>query len=66
MVVFHEPGFAGTTNTGSQNWNDTHRQINGGAMDGFATTGAGSMGYWDEPDLPFYYSMAKTFTLANR
>ncbi len=66
MVAFHEPGFAGTTNTGSQNWNDTHRQINGGAMDGFAETGPGSMGYWDEPDLPFYYSMAKTFTLANR
>ena len=22
--------------------------------------------YWDESDLPFYYSLAKTFTLANR
>jgi phospholipase C len=66
MVAFHEASFAGSTDTGSQNWNDTHRQINGGAMDGFARTGRGSMGYWDEPDLPFYYSLAKTFTLANR
>ncbi len=66
MVVFHEPDYAGTTDTGSQNWNDTHHQIHGGAMDGFAATGPGSMGYYDEPDLPFYYSMAKTFTLANR
>ena len=65
-VVFHMPDFAGVVDTGSQNWNDTHRQINGGAMDGFAATGPGSMGYWDEPDLPFYYSLATTFTLANR
>ena len=66
MVAFHEPDFAGVVDTGSQSWNDTHRQIDGGAMDGFAETGPGSMGYWDEPDLPFYYSLAKTFTLANR
>ena len=24
------------------------------------------MGYYTEDDLPFYYSLAKTFTLANR
>jgi phospholipase C len=24
------------------------------------------MGYWDEDDLPFYYSLARTFPLANR
>jgi phospholipase C len=65
-VAFHQASFAGSQNTGSQNWNDTHRQINGGAMDGFAATGPGSMGYWDQPDLPFYYSLANTFTLANR
>ena len=53
-------------NAGSQSWHDTHQQINHGRMDGFAATGVGSMIYWDEPDLPFYYSLAKTFTLANR
>jgi phospholipase C len=66
MVAYHEPSFLGSQDTGSQNWNDTHRQVNGGRMDGFAATGPGSMGYWDEPDLPFYYSLAKTFTLGNR
>jgi phospholipase C len=53
-------------NAGSQDWHDTHQQINGGRMDGFAATGVGSMIYWDQPDLPFYYSLANTFCLANR
>ena len=52
--------------SGSQSWNDSHLQIDGGAMDGFADDRPGSMGYYTEDDLPFYYSLAKTFTLANR
>ena len=35
-------------------------------MNGFAGTGPGSMGYYTDDDLPFYYSLANTFTLANR
>ena len=35
-------------------------------MDGFAATDSEAMGYWDEPDLPFYYSLAKTFCIGNR
>lgn len=50
----------------SQAWNATHQQINNGAMDGFAATGTDAMGYWDESDIPFYYSLAKTFCLGNR
>ncbi len=55
----------------TQSWDATHRQVNGGRMDGFVdgdgTVGNDTaMGYYDEEDLPFYYSMAKTFTLANR
>jgi phospholipase C len=53
-------------NSGSQSWNDSHTQINGGRMDGFAATGKGSMGYYTPETLPFYYGLAKTFTLANR
>jgi phospholipase C len=66
MYAYHQSGAIGAQDTGSQSWNDSHLQINGGAMDGFAQTGPGSMGYYDEDDLPFYYSLAKTFTLANR
>jgi phospholipase C len=50
----------------TQNWNSTHKQIDGGRMDGFANTSPQSMAYWTDEDLPFYYSLAKTFTLANR
>jgi phospholipase C len=52
--------------SGSQSWNDTHIQIDGGRMDGFARTGPGSMAYFTDITIPFYYSLAKTFTLANR
>jgi phospholipase C len=50
----------------SQDWDNTHKQVNNGAMDGFAETCNEAMGYWDESDLPFYYSLAKTFCLGNR
>jgi phospholipase C len=50
----------------TQSWNATHQQIDGGRMDGFARTDEGSMAYWTDADIPFYYSLARTFTLANR
>ncbi|HWC40031.1 MAG TPA: alkaline phosphatase family protein [Acidimicrobiales bacterium] len=51
----------------SQAWNATHQAVAGGAMTGFvAASGDVAMGYWDEPDIPFYYSLARTFPLANR
>ena len=50
----------------TQNWNSTHKQIDGGRMDGFAETSTQAMVYRTDADLPFYYSLAKTFTLANR
>jgi phospholipase C len=52
----------------TQTWNATHEQIDGGRMDGFVRSIHSSqpMGYWDEDRLPFAYSLAKTFTLANR
>src|SRR3954451_683328 len=50
----------------TQSWRSTHRQIGGGRMDGFAATAPAAMLYWDEGDLPFYYSLAKTFCLGDR
>ena len=54
-------------------WEAMNAQWNGGAMDGFVTTAAvdGSdghfaMGYYDEPDLPFYYWLARTFAISDR
>jgi phospholipase C len=50
----------------TQTWDATHHQINGGKMDGFAATDSEAMGYFDQSDLPFYYSLANTYCLGNR
>ncbi len=51
-----------------QSWNATHQQIDGGKMDGFVTSvnSIEPMGYWTDEVLPFAYSLARTFCLANR
>jgi phospholipase C len=66
MGVYPQSGEVGSQDTRSQSWNDSHQQINNGAMNGFAETGVGSMGYYTDEDLPFYYSLANTFCMANR
>jgi phospholipase C len=52
----------------SQTWNATHQQIDGGAMDGFVSSVSSDepMAYWTAEVLPFAYSLARTFTIANR
>jgi phospholipase C len=52
----------------SQTWNSSHRQWDGGAMDGFVTTTGSNdpMGYLDESDLPWYYSFARAFGVGDR
>jgi phospholipase C len=54
--------------TVTQTWNATHIQIDGGKMDGFIRSVESDqpMGYWTEDVLPFSYSFARSFTLANR
>jgi phospholipase C len=52
----------------SQTWVDSHTQVAGGHMNGFVKSGSGpvAMGYWEKADLPFYYSMASTFPIADQ
>src|SRR5580704_2822844 len=52
----------------SQSWKATHEQIDGGAMDGFVRSvdAVEPMGYYTPDVLPFAYSLAGTFTLADR
>lgn len=67
VVVHHLPTTSQVDNHVTQNWTSSHRQFNGGAMNGFArTSGVNGMGYWTGDDLPFYWSLAKTFPLADR
>jgi len=51
-----------------QSWNATHAQIDGGTMEGFvrSTSSSQPMGYYTPRTLPFAYSLANTFALANR
>jgi phospholipase C len=51
----------------SQTWTNSHVQVDGGKMNGFVRSGSGpvAMGYWERADLPFYYSMASTFPIAD-
>jgi phospholipase C len=55
----------------SQSWHASHTQWNDGACDGFVRHAENlkldpkyAMRYFDERDLPFYYSLARTFPLA--
>lgn len=52
----------------AQDWANTHIQYDGGALDGFVRSGSGpvAMGYWQQADLPFYYSLASAFPVADR
>jgi phospholipase C len=56
----------------SQSWDVTHESIYGepgvANMQGFVTAVDDDqpMAYWEQDTLPFYYSLANTFTLANR
>jgi len=58
-------------------WNESHRDWNGGKMDGFMKTstsvpssidptGTRAMGYYDETDLPYYYELATQFATSDR
>jgi phospholipase C len=53
--------------TVTQEWKASHTQYDNGKLDGFVITSqAEGMGYWQEQDQPFYYSMAQTFPIADR
>jgi phospholipase C len=66
--AFHMPTTCQLSGEPSQTWNNTHIQLAGGKLDGFVKSGSGpvSMGYWEKTDLPFIYSVASTFPIADR
>ncbi len=67
VPVTHAPDTCQSGRGVSQNWVSTHRQIDGGRMDGFLfDDNYNSMRYWDGTDLPFYWSLASTFPLCDR
>ena len=53
----------------NHSWDGSHREWNNGANDGFVVAndpdGARAMFYYDETDIPFYYSLSNTFAIAD-
>jgi phospholipase C len=54
----------------SHSWDNVHKQLDNNKLDGFVTdndpNGSRAMGYYDETDLPFYYALARTFSISDR
>jgi phospholipase C len=72
IVPFHQVTLCANADLG-HSWDQSHHEYDGGAMDGFTAvnaipddpTGARSMGYYDQTELPFYYSLANTFGIGD-
>jgi phospholipase C len=71
---FHATGAYCISSDVDHEWDAVRQQFDNGRMDGFAVTNATmddptghrAMGYMDETDLPFYYSLARTFAISDR
>jgi phospholipase C len=52
----------------AQDWLASHVQYADGRLDGFVESSSGpvAMGYWQEEDQPFYYSLFQHFPIADR
>jgi phospholipase C len=52
----------------TQEWEQSHIQFNNGRNDGFVKSNSGpvAMGYWTAQDVPWAYSLATTFPVADR
>ncbi len=79
ILPFHKTTLCETADL-SHSWNATHQEWDRGAMDGFTAandinsensdpsdpSGSRAMGYYDQSDLPFYYSLYNTFATGDR
>src|SRR6266481_5866841 len=73
ILRFHKTTYCETADL-DHSWNGTHKEYDGGKMDGFTAqnidstdpTGARTMGYYDLADLPFYYALYSTFAMGDR
>ena len=65
--AFHMPTTCQLSGAPGQEWSTSHVAYDNGAMDGFVRGSGGvAMGYWTQDDLPFTYSLASSFPLADR
>ncbi len=67
IAAFHMPSTCQLDARPSQSWNASHLSYDHGRNDGFVrASGPVAMGYWTGDDIPFYYGLARTFTLCDR
>ncbi len=73
IARFHQTAYC--IDNPAESWDEVHQEIDGGALDGFTRangsdaldpTGARSLGYYDETDLPFYYALSRAFAISDR
>jgi phospholipase C len=65
--AYHAPSTCQANYDVSQSWTASHVAWDGGRMDRFVRgTSADAMAYWTGADLPFYYSLGRTFPLCDR
>jgi phospholipase C len=65
--AYHAPSTCQANVEISQNWKVSHESWDGGRNDGFVRAkGKDPMAYFDESDIPFYYSLGRTFCLCDR
>jgi phospholipase C len=66
--AFRMPTTCQLSGAPAQDWLNSHIQFDNGKNDGFVRSGSGpvSMGYWQQADQPFYYSLAQAFPIADR
>ena len=66
--AFHMPTTCQLQGKPTQEWTQSHIQFDGGRNDGFVKSGSGpvAMGYWTGHELPWCYSLATIFPLADR
>jgi phospholipase C len=65
--AFHMPTTCQLSSAPGQEWKTSHTAYANGKMNGFVVGSGGvAMGYWTRKDLPFTYSLASSFPLADR
>lgn len=68
VSVFHQTRYC--TEDTNHSWTGSHLEFDGGKNDGFVLQnnpdGGRALGYYDESDLPLYYTLAKTFAIGDR
>jgi phospholipase C len=73
IEMFHQRNYCEVADL-DHSWNGSHREWNGGAMDGFAIenadpldpSGSRAMGFYRKRDLKFYHALYRTFAMSDR